>query len=137
MKKLSEILKNYQDYETMLDARFGKRLCDFLTVAQAKKIGFTFKEGYVHKKKPWTEENIIAQLQDDVEFGFEKALNQRGISASLIYEVVKTWCKVLENGLDTIDYPMYGLPLFKAVALKYGFDNPIGDDEGTEDKYNE
>ena len=32
---------------------------------------------------------------------------------------------------------MYGLPLLKAVAVKYGFKNPIGDDEGTEDKYSE
>jgi hypothetical protein len=32
---------------------------------------------------------------------------------------------------------MYGLPLFKATALKYGFNNPIGDDLGSEDKYNE
>ena len=42
MKKLTEILKNYKDYETPLDDRFGKRLCDFLTVKQAKELGFTF-----------------------------------------------------------------------------------------------
>jgi hypothetical protein len=29
------------------------------------------------------------------------------------------------------------LPLYKAVALKYGFPNPIGDDAGTEEKYSE
>lgn len=136
MKKLTCILTNYKDYETPLEDRFGARLCDFLTERQAKKIGFSFKKGYVHKKKPWTEENVLAQLGEDVAFGFEKALNQRGISASLMYEVVKSWCKVLENGFEDIDYPMYGLPLFKAVAVKYGFDNPIGNDEGTEDKYN-
>ena len=28
-----------------------------------------------------------------------------------------------------------GLPLFKATALKYGFNNPIGDDEGNESNY--
>lgn len=32
---------------------------------------------------------------------------------------------------------MYGLPLFKATALLYGFDNPIGDDSGSEEYYNE
>lgn len=26
---------------------------------------------------------------------------------------------------------MYGLPLFKATAVKYGWENPIGDDNGT------
>jgi hypothetical protein len=30
------------------------------------------------------------------------------------------------------DYQMYGLPLFKATALKYGWDNPIGEDSGSE-----
>lgn len=33
--------------------------------------------------------------------------------------------------------PMYGLPLFKATAEKYGWENPIGDDSGSEDYYNE
>ena len=32
---------------------------------------------------------------------------------------------------------MYGLPLFKATAVKYGFVNMIGDDEGNESWYNE
>ena len=27
------------------------------------------------------------------------------------------------------------VPLFKATSLKYGFNNPIGDDEGNEPKY--
>lgn len=29
----------------------------------------------------------------------------------------------------------YGLPLFKATAVKYGWDNPIGEDSGRERKY--
>ena len=42
-----------------------------------------------------------------------------------------------EDIMNDKDYAMYGLPLFKATALKYGFDNPIGDDLGSEDKYDE
>jgi len=137
MKTLQDILDNYKTYKVALDDRFGVRLCKFLTNEQAAQIGFSFKDGYVNTPVPWTEENILKQLQKDVEFGFEKALNQRSISASLMYETVKSWCVVLENGLDTVDYPMYGLLLFKEVAVKYGFDNPIGEDSGSEDKYNE
>ena len=51
-----------------------------------------------------------------------------------------SWNKVLEEGLEDWDednYRYYGLPLFKATALKYGFDNPIGDDYGDECKYSE
>lgn len=39
--------------------------------------------------------------------------------------------KVVEN-----DYRFYGLPLFKAMAVKYGWNNPIGEDSGREKKYN-
>ena len=40
MKQLSEILENYEEYETFLDDRFGRRLCMFLTKEQMRKIGF-------------------------------------------------------------------------------------------------
>lgn len=63
---------------------------------------------------------------------------QRGISSSLMADVVMMWNWILEDGLEDFDeYPMYGLPIFKATAIKYGFENPIGDDTGSEDYYNE
>lgn len=33
------------------------------------------------------------------------------------------------------DYRFYRLPLFRATAVKYGWDNPIGEDSGRERKY--
>ena len=54
----------------------------------------------------------------------------------MMYETIKSWLCILEDPLQDFDeYPKYGLPLFKAVAIKYGFYNPIGDDDGSEDKY--
>ena len=140
MKALQEILDNYKEWEMFLDDRFGARLCSFLTVEQAKAIGFEFKPEYAatHKPLPWTRENILAQLKKDVEFGFEKALDKRGISSELMFIVVSKWNKVLEEGLENFsedNYAQYGLPLFKATAVKYGFDNPIGNDTGSEYKY--
>lgn len=140
MKALQEILDNYKEWEMEFDDRFGKRLCSFLTVEQAKSIGFEFKPEYVatHKPRPWTRENILAQLKEDVDFGFYKALNKRGISSGMMFEVVSKWNKVLEEGLENFsedNYAQYGLPLFKATAVKYGFDNPIGNDTGSEYKY--
>lgn len=86
--------------------------------------------------KDLTRENVLAQLASDLDFGFEKALNQRGISSGLMYEVVKMWMWVLDDDLQHFDgYAQYGLPFFKAVAIKYGFPNPIGDDRGDEEKY--
>lgn len=125
---------------TFLDDRFGARLCQFLTEEQMESIGFSMKEEFKgqHVPKEWTRENILEQLKDDVEFGFEKALDRRGISSGLMFDVVRKWNKVLEEGLEDWDedhYAMYGLPLFKATAVKYGWDNPIGDDEGNESEY--
>lgn len=56
----------------------------------------------------------------------------------LMFECVMMWNYILEEGLedwDEDDYRFYGLPLFKATAVKYGWDNPIGEDSGRERKY--
>ena len=141
MKTIEEILKNYEEeWATFLDDRFGSRLCQFLTEEQMESIGFSMKDEFKgqHIVKEWTRENVLEQLKDDIEFGFEKALDRRGISSGLMFDVVRKWNKVLEEGLEDWDkdnYAMYGLPLFKATAVKYGWDNPIGDDEGNESEY--
>lgn len=129
MIKLEEVLNNYKDYETFMEDRFGRRLCDFLTSDQAKQIGFEIKEEYIEKHnnnvKEWTRENILNQLKKDVEFGWEKACDERGISSSLMFDVVMSWNKVLEEGLEDFDednYAMYGKPLFIATAEKYGWE---------------
>ena len=143
MKTLESILENYGKYETCLEDRLGRRLCQFLTVEQMNKIGFGFdneESKANHKPIPFTRENILKQLEQDVAFGFEKALDKRGLSSGMMFDVVMAWNRILEEGLEDWDednYKMYGLPLFKATAVKYGFDNPIGDDNGDEDFYNE
>lgn len=140
MKTIEYIIENYKDYETFLDDRFGRRFINFLPVEDWEIIGFKFTgdEGNKPVPKAWTRENILAQLKEDVEFGFKKALDQRGISASLMFDVVLAWNMILEEGLEDWNknhYAQYGLPLFKATAVKYGWDNPIGDDVGNEPKY--
>lgn len=136
MKTLEEIMEQYKS-ET-LDGRDLYRLAQFIPEKDLKKFGLELKDGHKekHKEIPFTKENILIQLKEDVEFGFEKALNKRGISAGLMAEVVMMWNWILEEGLENFEeYAKYGLPLFKATALKYGFDNPIGSDEGSERKY--
>lgn len=136
MKTLERIAQEYKS-ET-LDGRDLYRLAQFIPEADFPKFGLKMKDEYVgtHKTVQFTRENILKQLKKDVEFGFEKALNQRGLSAGMMYEVVSMWNWVLEEGLEDFqEYAQYGLPLFKATAMKYGFDNPIGDDVGNESKY--
>ena len=125
-----------------IDGRDIYRLLDFFSVSDWEKFGVSLKEGVkeadVDPPIPWTEENILKQLASDVAFGFEKALGQRGLSASMMNDVVKMWMWILEDDLQHHDgYAMYGLPLLKAVALKYSLPNEIGDDSGSESKYGE
>lgn len=143
MKTLEQIIKDYKD--NTLDGRQSYRFAQFLTFDKLAEFGFELKEGITEEEynksvKPFTRENVLAQLKEDVAFGFEKALDQRGLSSGLMFECVKFWNNVLEEGLENWDddnYAMYGLPLFKATAVKYGWDNPIGDDYGNESKYGE
>lgn len=77
MKTLQEVLNNYSGYRIVLDDRFGRRLCEFLTNEQAETIGFEFLCGYINTPKEWTQENIVAQLKEDLEFGWEKCCAER------------------------------------------------------------
>lgn len=126
MKQLQEIIDNYKDYEIFLDDRFGTRFVNFLTIDQARGI-FSVKEDLTPEEivnweqttKEWTEENVIEQLKQDISFGHEKAVNQRGISASLMYEVCVTWCKVLEKEHLILPYTNYGISTFEALAKEF------------------
>ena len=125
MKTLDYVIKNYKS--NCCDERDLYRLGDFIPEESLNEIGLELRDEHVgkHKALEWTRENILAQLEDDVSFGFEKALNQRGISASLMFSVVAMWNWILEEGLESFDeFPMYGMPLFIATAKKYSFPIP-------------
>ncbi len=139
MKTVQQLIK--MDLKSQaIDGRDFHRLAEFLSEKQLKKFGMELKDDFKgkHKPKKLTRSAILKRLKGDVSFGFEKALNQRGISSGLQFEVVRMWNLILEDGLEDwneSNYAQYGLPLFKATAKKYGFDNPIGDDSGSEFKY--
>lgn len=135
MLQLDYILNNWDKSNSLLGDMFGRRLRQFLTIEQAKSIDWEVLKKY-HNPIEFTKQNIIKQLESDVAFGFKKALEKNLLISKLMVDVVKEWLFILEDPLkDFDDYSMYGLPLFKAVAVKYGFDNPIGEDDGSEDKY--
>ena len=143
MKTYEDIVKLLAEDPACLDSRDLNRLCYFINaedVINALKLNDEESKELkdTHKPVPYTRENVINCLRSDVEFAFEKALCKRGISSSFMFEVIKMWNNILEEGLENwpdSDYAQYGLPLFKATALKYGFDNPIGEDTGSEFKY--
>ena len=139
MKTLEYVKEHIDEIEQdhFLDRRWTKRFLGFLPVGEWEKYGFKYtgEDKEVLKPKEWTEENVLVQLKEDVEFGVEKAEDHRGISASLMYGVVQAWCIILENGLEDTDYGYYGDKLFKAVDKLYNFG--LTDGHFKEDFYNE
>lgn len=125
MLKINDILNNYKEFETELDDRFGKRFVCFLNIEQMEIIGFKLKDEHKETWQPkeWNEENVINQLKEDIEFGLEKAHDQRGISSSLMFAVVKSWLKVLEDEETLVyfgeDYFDYGVNAFEKAKEKY------------------
>lgn len=135
MLKLNTILTNYSEWKTELDDRFGRRLCAFLDEDQMHQIGFKYSDGATMPEKlEWTEENVLKQLKEDVEFGWEKACNGRGISSSLMVDVIQKWCNVLENGLKyDPSYTDYGKEFIHSVDSLYGWH--LTDKDVAEDGY--
>lgn len=138
MKTLEQV-KNLYKSDT-LDGRDLYRLAKFIPKEELEDFGLKLKEGAEHEHIPFTRENVLCQLEKDVEFGFEKALDQRGISSGIMFDVVKMWNWILEEGLEDwsdSNYAQYGLPLFKATAVKYGFKDEIPGKEGNESCFSE
>lgn len=124
-------LRNLGRFVLFLNKEYCEKLNDL-------KLGMSVRSDYDADAecKPFTEETIKQQLAADLTFAFEKALDKRSLSASAMHSVINFWLWVLEDDLLNEDlYMYYGLPLLKAVAVKYGLPNPIGDDTGDEDKY--
>ena len=126
MKTLQYVKEHYDEFEedTLLDRRWTKRFLDFLPVSEWDEYGFQLTDGEEPpKEKEWTEENILEQLKKDVEFGYEKAIDERGISSELMAMVVNAWCKVLENGLNLNGNDgCYHIKQFKIVSEHYGWE---------------
>lgn len=120
-----------------IDGRDYGRLVDFFPIEDWEVFGIKLRDGAEpNTPRPWTEDEIKAALVGDLDFAFEKALNKRGLSASAMHGVIQMWMWVLEDDLQHMkQYAQYGLPLFKAVAIKYGLPNEIGEDAGGEFKY--
>ncbi len=138
-EQILEAVKEGKKESEAIDSRDFGRLAGFFPLENLEGFGFKLKEGTVWEYKELTEENVLAQLKEDLEFAFEKALHKRGLSAGAMYSVVKLWMWVLEDkeleGTEADDYAQYGLPFLKKVAIKYSLPNPIGEDIGDEEKY--
>ena len=125
MYEINYVKEHFEEFEedTFFDRRFTKRFIDFIPTEEWEKFGFKYTGEEERTPKEWAEENILAQLKADVEFGYEKAEDERGISSELMAMVVNAWCKVLQNGLNLDgDDGYYHLEQFTSVAKHYGWE---------------
>lgn len=125
MKSLDYVKNHIDEFEKddFVDRRFTRRFLQFIPTDEWETYGFRYTGTEPYVPKEWTKENILAQLREDVEFGYEKAINERGISSELMAMVVEAWCNVLENGLDLDgDDGWYHIRQFITVAKHYGWE---------------
>lgn len=125
-EQVTEAIQSGKD-SGCLDGRDVTRLAQFFEVDEYASIGVELKEGVTPEEIPaaidWTEETILKQLEEDLEFALDKATGERGISSSLMYEVVKQWLWILEDDLAKHDdYCDYGKDFFFEVKRKYKFE---------------
>ena len=135
MKTQQQVLEAIKDKTFPRDGGLGSfgdrdydRLVNYYPESEIGTFGFKLSEGAnapgvgPWKVEEWTEENIVNQLKIDVAFGHEKAVDERGISSSLMYGVVNMWLWILEDGLyeePGQDFDNYARDFFAEVAEKY------------------
>ena len=89
------------------------------------------KEGY--EASPLTEEEVVKEMKEYIEFAFGKAYNCRGLSSSRSIWKFTQWLWLLEDhelmtfAEDDDNYAMYGVPVLRKIAEKYGFTDPHPD----------
>lgn len=130
MMSLDEAIEFAKARRGAIDGRDHVRLGGFLPFDRLGDLGLTPAEHVTSdtwEHTEWTEENVLDQLRDDVEFGLEKAHDERGISAGCMHNCVTMWNGILRNGV-TDTYGWYGLATFEATAERYGWEFDGGDE---------
>lgn len=82
-----------------------------------------FNKGHEDSAIPLTEEAVISEMQEYINFAYDKALSQRGISADRSIWKFKKWLWLLEDDLlNGMEYNQYGIPMLNAISKKYNLE---------------
>jgi hypothetical protein len=111
----------------MIDQRDRARLTEFVTtVEELDKLGYGLEEGKtiedLHNKE-WNIENVLVQVKADIDFALEKAEGERGISSSLMHEVLQMWNFAFNTDVpDKNKYNDYGLDYIHRTAKAFDYE---------------
>lgn len=75
----------------------------------------------------YNRETVLDRMREYMDFAWEKALDERGISASRSIHRYQAWCYALGE-YDDIDwdaYDSYGKPILRQLCEKYAFPIPL------------
>lgn len=137
MRTQEEIVKYYQDRRDFdFTGAIMEAVLPFLDYKHAKQFfkpdnDMTAEEWKSEIQEDYTRENLLNKLERYTAFGWEKALNHRGISTWRTYEKIKAYLWLLEDdelfnfATNVGNYDLYGAPLLAEVCKKYGFPMPI------------
>ena len=138
MLRSKDELKRYmREHQQFLDFTV-EALCYFLDYEDAEeylKPELTEDQWKQHII-PYTEEHVTQTLTDYMnEYGFDKALNHRGLSASRTIDKIRAWCFALGKDelvayMDDTEnhYAQYGAPMLSVVAKHFGIPEPQSED---------
>lgn len=94
------------------------------------------EKGEEEARKEWggckdvTEELVIAEMKDYMEFAWGKAIDERGISATRSIQKMEAWMFLLgkDEGFDfESDYEPYGKPILRKICELFDFPIPEGE----------
>jgi hypothetical protein len=81
---------------------------------------------------PLTEQAVLKEMSEYMEFAWGKVIDHRGISASRSIDKMRAWLWLLDDRdtlakVDFVGYENYGAPKLNVICQRYGL--PIPDDD--------
>lgn len=119
MKTLEEIKKRVKEDFEDVGEQIMIQMCNGVHPLMVFHPDF-YKDEYKNEVISLTEENIIREMQNYINFAIEKARNQRGLSANRSIWKFQKWLWTLEDKeITDFDFNDYGMDILLRIAKKY------------------
>lgn len=131
MRTADEIVQWSKDNDGPLN--FGSEvLVDYLPAERVPDLGYKLQEdtGFAWKQKSQDPKDVTAEMKAYMDtYGWPKAEDHRGISASRTIDKMAAWLWLLGKddllaAMEAAPYKNYGAPKLKVIALGMGWEVP-------------
>lgn len=127
MRTQEEILKRIGEIKSDFSGAERSSLLYYLSYENAKKfLKEEVTEEDWNKDRKSTDEDVLKEMKDYINFAWEKAHGERGLSASRSLSHYSAWIWLLNDGnfeefenQAENNYAMYGKPVLKWICKKY------------------